>query len=97
MISSGLVAIYAIIKLFSGSWVIDFRGMSWKPDWEIIRALFRFGLPTGLQGIAMNIAGVLLLIHHLQPEGQETKTSSPSPSHATQYGVPGGESRTTRP
>jgi putative MATE family efflux protein len=61
MISSGLVAIYAIIKLFSGSWVIDFRGMSWKPDWEIIRALFRFGLPTGLQGIAMNIAGVLLL------------------------------------
>jgi putative MATE family efflux protein len=61
MISSGLVAIYAISKLFSGSWVIDFRGMSWKPDWEIIRALFRFGLPTGLQGIAMNIAGVLLL------------------------------------
>ncbi len=61
MISSGLVAMYAIIKLFSGSWVIDFRGMSWKPDWEIIRALFRFGLPTGLQGIAMNIAGVLLL------------------------------------
>lgn len=61
MISSALVAIYAIIKLFSGSWVIDFRGQSWKPDWEIIRALFRFGLPTGVQGIAMNIAGVLLL------------------------------------
>lgn len=61
MISSGLVAIYAIMKLFSGAWVIDFRGMSWKPDWEIIRALFRFGLPTGLQGIAMNVAGVMLL------------------------------------
>ncbi len=61
MISSALVAIYAVVKLFSGSWVIDFRGMSWKPDWEIIRALFRFGLPTGVQGIAMNIAGVLLL------------------------------------
>jgi putative MATE family efflux protein len=61
MISSGLVALYAIYKLFSGTWVIDFRGMSWKPDWEIIRALFRFGLPTGLQGIAMNIAGVMLL------------------------------------
>ncbi|MBL0937881.1 MAG: MATE family efflux transporter [Gemmatimonadaceae bacterium] len=60
-ISSGLVALYAIRKLFSGAWVIDFRGMSWKPDWEIIRALFRFGLPTGLQGIAMNVAGVLLL------------------------------------
>lgn len=61
MISSGLVAVYAIIKLFSGRWVIDFRGMSWKPDWEVVRALFRFGLPTGLQGIAMNIAGVMLL------------------------------------
>ncbi|HEY0931694.1 MAG TPA: MATE family efflux transporter [Gemmatimonas sp.] len=61
MISSGLVAIYAIMKLFSGAWVIDFRGMSWKPDWDIIRALFRFGLPTGLQGIAMNVAGVMLL------------------------------------
>jgi putative MATE family efflux protein len=37
------------------------RGMDWRPDWEIIRALFRFGLPTGFQGIAMNVAGVLLL------------------------------------
>src|SRR5256885_8540392 len=37
------------------------RGMSWRPDWRIIRELFRFGLPTGVQGIAMNIAGVLLL------------------------------------
>ena len=27
----------------------------------IIRSLFRFGLPTGVQGIAMNVAGVLLL------------------------------------
>ncbi|WP_434480226.1 MATE family efflux transporter [Gemmatimonas sp.] len=61
MISSALVSVYAIWKLFSGAWVIDFRGMSWRPDWEIIRALFRFGLPTGVQGIAMNIAGVLLL------------------------------------
>lgn len=60
-ISSGLIALFAIWKLFSGAWVIDFRHVSWKPDWEIIRALFRFGLPTGIQGIAMNIAGVLLL------------------------------------
>ena len=27
----------------------------------IIKELFRFGLPTGVQGIAMNVAGVLLL------------------------------------
>jgi Na+-driven multidrug efflux pump len=31
------------------------------PDWAIIRQLFKFGLPAGVQGVAMNIAGVLLL------------------------------------
>src|SRR2546427_538321 len=35
--------------------------MDWRPDWSLIRELFRFGLPTGVQGIAMNVAGVLLL------------------------------------
>ncbi len=48
--------------LFSGRLPVTWhRGMSWRPDWSIIRELFRFGLPTGFQGIAMNIAGVLLL------------------------------------
>src|SRR6266581_1878093 len=48
--------------LFSGRLPVTWhRGMSWRPDWSIIRELFRFGLPTGVQGIAMNIAGVLLL------------------------------------
>ena len=42
--------------------VIHFEpGMSKAPDLAIIRALFRFGLPTGVQGIAMNVAGVMLL------------------------------------
>ena len=41
--------------------VVWHRGMDWRPDWSIIRTLFRFGLPTGVQGIAMNVAGVLLL------------------------------------
>ena len=35
--------------------------MNLKPDFTIIRSLFRFGLPTGVQGIAMNVGGVLLL------------------------------------
>ena len=37
------------------------RGRALAPDWSIIKALFRFGLPTGIQGIAMNIGGVLML------------------------------------
>lgn len=58
LVSSGV----AIYLLFSGSLpVLWHRGMNWRPDWPIIRALFRFGLPTGVQGIAMNVAGVLLL------------------------------------
>lgn len=48
-------------------------------------------------GLYLFIAGMLLLVHHLQPEGQETLTSSPSPSHADRYGVPGGAPHTVRP
>src|SRR5213593_4571759 len=61
-ITAGLVAIYALWKLWTGGWVVAFpRGQGWGPDWSIIRELFRFGLPTGIQGIAMNIGGVLML------------------------------------
>jgi putative MATE family efflux protein len=60
--SSTLVAAYGVRKLFVPGSVIHFhRGMNMRPDLGIIRSLFRFGLPTGVQGIAMNIAGVLLL------------------------------------
>ena len=62
VIASGLVAVYALVKLWTGGWVVAFpRGGGLRPDWAIIRSLFRFGLPTGIQGIAMNIGGVLLL------------------------------------
>ncbi len=60
--SSTLVAAYGVRRLFAPGSVIHFhRGMDLAPDFGIIRSLFRFGLPTGIQGIAMNIAGVLLL------------------------------------
>jgi putative MATE family efflux protein len=61
-IASGLVAIYSLYKLVTGGWVISFpRHHGYRPDWTIIRSLFRFGLPTGIQGIAMNVGGVLML------------------------------------
>jgi len=48
--------------MFAGKLVVHFpRSMSLKPDWKIIRALFRFGLPAGVQGVAMNVAGVMML------------------------------------
>jgi putative MATE family efflux protein len=61
-IAGGLLAVVAFHRLVTRKWVVGFpRGGSWRPDWTIIRSLFRFGLPTGLQGVAMNIGGVLLL------------------------------------
>ena len=61
-IASGITGAAFLWLLFSGRLVIHFtRNMSFAPDWGIIRELFRFGLPTGFQGIAMNIGGVLLL------------------------------------
>ena len=62
VISGGLVSAYALVRLFGGGWVVAFeKGMGWKPDWVIIRQLFKFGLPTGIQGVAMNVGGVFLL------------------------------------
>jgi putative MATE family efflux protein len=62
MLASALVAGYSLGKLWRGGWVVSFpRGQSYRPDWEIIRSLFRFGLPTGIQGIAMNVGGMFML------------------------------------
>jgi putative MATE family efflux protein len=62
VIASTVVSGYAVYQLFADRFVIGFsRHMEWRPDWKVIRSLFRFGLPTGVQGIAMNVAGVLLL------------------------------------
>lgn len=61
-IATGLIGAYSIYMMWSGRWVVGFpRGQGWGPDWKIIRALFKFGLPAGFQGIAMNVGGVLML------------------------------------
>ena len=63
-IASGLVAIYALWRLWSGKWVVSIprgEGYGFGPDWAIIKSIFKFGLPTGIQGIAMNIGGVFML------------------------------------
>ena len=62
VIATGGVSLGALLVLRRGNWVIHFpAGAGLWPDWSIIRALFRFGLPSGVQGIAMNVGGVLLL------------------------------------
>lgn len=60
-LASGLVATYALYKLIRGGWVVSFPRGGYAPDWGIIKKLFQFGLPAGIQGIAMNVGGVLML------------------------------------
>ena len=62
ILSSTAVAAYGVWRITRPNSVIHFEpGMDKRPDFVIIRSLFRFGLPTGVQGIAMNVGGVLLL------------------------------------
>ncbi len=63
VIAGGILGLIALNRLFfSTKWVVHFgRGMSLRADWSIIRELFRFGIPAGIQGVAMNIGGVVML------------------------------------
>lgn len=62
VLAAGILMVYALVRLYGGGWVVQFhRSMRLRPDWHIIREIFRFGLPTGIQGVAMNIGGVFLL------------------------------------
>ena len=62
VIASNALGIYSLWKLWHGGWVVTFpRRHGFAPDWGIIKSLFKFGLPTGFQGIAMNVGGVFML------------------------------------
>ncbi len=62
VIASLMVSSVAVWLLMAGKLVVHFeKTMSLRPDLKIIRSLFRFGLPAGIQGVAMNVAGVMLL------------------------------------
>ena len=61
VIASTTVSSVALWLILRGKLVVHFPRNTWKPDFVIIRQLFKFGLPTGIQGIAMNVAGVLML------------------------------------
>jgi putative MATE family efflux protein len=60
-IASAIASGAGIWMMATGRVVVSFKGVPKRPDWSIIRSLFRFGLPAGVQGVAMNVAGVLLL------------------------------------
>ncbi|HEV7642972.1 MAG TPA: MATE family efflux transporter [Pyrinomonadaceae bacterium] len=59
-LAAGLVGVYSIWRLIGGGWVVSFPKGGYAPDWKVIKQLFKFGLPAGFQGIAMNIGGVMM-------------------------------------
>lgn len=59
-IAAGGIGVYSLWRLLRGGWVVSFPRGGYAPDWSVIRKLFKFGLPAGIQGIAMNIGGVLM-------------------------------------
>jgi putative MATE family efflux protein len=62
VIASGILGVYSVWKLWNGGWVVSFpRHLGFAVDLKVVRSLFRFGLPAGIQGIAMNIGGVFML------------------------------------
>lgn len=61
-LAAGVIALYSIWKLWNGGWVISIHSKGgYAPDFSVIRKLFQFGLPAGIQGIAMNIGGFFML------------------------------------
>ena len=61
-LASGIIGLYSVWKLWSGGWVVSIHSKDgYAPNFAVIRKLFKFGLPAGIQGIAMNIGGVLML------------------------------------
>ena len=62
VLASGIGGIVGLWWMATGRLVIHFpRAMSKRLDWGIVASIFRFGLPAGIQGVAMNAAGVVLL------------------------------------
>lgn len=62
VLSATLVSGWVIGMLLRGRAVVAFpRNATWRFDLPIVRELFRFGLPTGIQGVAMNLGGLFLL------------------------------------
>lgn len=60
--ASLIVSVLGLMAMRSPSAAIHLPSLTaLRPDWTLIRQLFKFGLPTGFQGVAMNVGGVFML------------------------------------
>jgi putative MATE family efflux protein len=74
-IATGGIGIYSLWRLTRGGWIIGFPRGGYAPNWSVIRKLFKFGLPAGFQGVAMNFGGVLMygFMGSLAAQGEATQ------------------------
>jgi putative MATE family efflux protein len=57
-----VVSVIGILMILRGKMVVGFDPDSGlRPNWKIITALARFGLPTGIQGIAINLGSAMMI------------------------------------
>ncbi len=57
-----VISVIGIVMILRGKMVVGFDlDSGLRPDWKIIAALLRFGLPTGFQGIAINLGSAMLI------------------------------------
>ncbi len=62
VLAAGVVSLLAFYLIFAEHLVVRFSAVrTWRPDWQTIRSVLRFGLPTGFQGVVMNVGGVLMI------------------------------------
>ena len=62
VIAGGVVTGVAFYLLVRDRLVISLpKERKWKFDPVVLREVLRFGLPTGFQGVAMNLGGVFLI------------------------------------
>jgi putative MATE family efflux protein len=56
-----LTAVYGLVLLVRGRLPIAFSLSHLGPDWNILGAIFRFGLPSGIQGLLMSLGAAVLI------------------------------------
>lgn len=60
-LANSATAAYGIYHLARGGSSVSLNTNRWGPDWKILSALFRFGLPSGVQGLVMAVGAALLV------------------------------------
>lgn len=60
--ANGIICLVALTLILRGKLIVGFAfDAGLRPNWKIIRALLRFGLPTGIQGIAINLGSAVMI------------------------------------